>query len=414
MIIQKRTLFLSLLFLMSVSVWAMEESKKEMQEKFNWSDLPHEIRRKIGRFAGLDKTKVPNELALVQEFNHSNDLSVNSVACNKDGSLIVSGGNDGNVKVWSDDQKPVHQFNHSDQSGNRRVNSVACNKDGSRIVSGGSDGNVKVWEGASQQPVHQFNHSDEWVNSVACNEDGSRIVSGGNDGNVKVWEGASQQPVHQFNHSYEWVNSVACNEDGSLIVSGNWEGKVKVWKGASQQPVHQFNHSDHSDHSCNRRISSVACNEDGSRIVAGLSDGMVKVWEGASQKPVYQFNHSSKWGVTSVAWNEDGSRIVSGGYDGTVKVWKAFLKLNDPSQTLKKDSKKRVDPLKMHLMMNKLAKKIHKKKERIELGPEKYEYYQFLNEQLDGSIKKKIEVDKESELLKQNRYYLLRDLNEWN
>ena len=67
------------------------------------------------------------------------------------------------------------------------VCSVACNVEGTRIVSGGDDGKVKLWDltdnGVVGQTVGEHEGS---VLSVACNGEGTRIVSGGSDGKVRL------------------------------------------------------------------------------------------------------------------------------------------------------------------------------------------------------------------------------------
>jgi WD40 repeat protein len=243
--ITQRTLFFYLSFFMSVAVYAMEQP----EEKFEWSGLPHDIRCLIGEYVG--DIPVPEEVALMQEFNHGDWIF--SVACTPD-DKIVSGGNDGKIKVWDDNTNPMQEFDHG-----AWVRSVACKSDGT-IVSGGDDRKVKVW--GVEKPMQEFDH-DDWIFSVACKSDGT-IVSGGDDRKVKVW--GVEKPMQEFDHG-DWVLSVACKSDGT-IVSGGDDGKVKVW--GVENPMQEFDHGD--------RVRSVACTPDGT-IVSGGDDRKVKVWK---------------------------------------------------------------------------------------------------------------------------------------
>src|SRR5262245_44226356 len=94
---------------------------------------------------------------------------------------IISGGNDGTVRLWTLDGKPAAEpFKGHDRS----VRSVAFSPDGTRIVSGGTDRTVRLWTLAGKPAAEPFKGHDGPVWSVAFSPDGTRIVSVGDDGTV--------------------------------------------------------------------------------------------------------------------------------------------------------------------------------------------------------------------------------------
>ena len=98
------------------------------------------------------------------------------------------------------------------------VNAVAVGELGGRpvIVSGDNEGTVRVWELADGTPIGDpLKGHDGWVSAVAVGELGGRpvIVSGGNDQTVRVWELADGTPIGDPLKGHDgWVSAVAVGE----------------------------------------------------------------------------------------------------------------------------------------------------------------------------------------------------------
>ncbi len=65
--------------------------------------------------------------------------------------------------------------------------SVAFSPQGDRIVSGGQDGTVRLWQLDGTPAAAPFKGHEGYVLSVAFSPQGDRIVSGGLDGTVRLW-----------------------------------------------------------------------------------------------------------------------------------------------------------------------------------------------------------------------------------
>ncbi len=244
---------------------------------------------------------------------------------------------------------------------------------------------------------YEHRHDQYSYQTKATTKDGLFIVTPYMTGKVVVEQfkqpdAAVPEYRQEYNHGGGFVTGVACSENGFPIVSANMEGRIKVWQEGKQDPVQEYNHE--------KLISAVACSEDGSLIVSADNEGGIKVWQQGKQDPVQEYNHDDNH-VTKVELSKDCSLIKARGYfaffdcrfqrgnvksEVKVKVWKRFLEL-------KKGSKEEIDPLKVKLTITELVNAIQKNKKKIELHPEQYTCYQFINEQLEGSIDKKIEVE---------------------
>ncbi|MEH1845408.1 MAG: caspase family protein [Nostoc sp.] len=235
---------------------------------------------------------------------------VNSIAISPDGQTIVSGGDDGRVRLWNFQGQPLAKPFGSHYS---RVNSVAISPDGQTIVSGGDDGTVRLWNFQGQPLAKPFGGDQGGVNSVAISSDGQTIVSGDDHGTVWLWNFQGQLLAKPFGSHYSRVNSVAISADGQTIVSGGADGTVELWNFQGQPLAKPFR-------GYQRGVNSVAISADGQTIVSGGNDGRVELWNFQGQ-PLAEPFRGHQGEVNSVAISPDGQTIVSGGYDGTVRLW---------------------------------------------------------------------------------------------
>ena len=189
--------------------------------------------------------------------------SVNNVAYSADGQRIVFA-YQGIVTVW-DAETGEETLTLPDVGGMMgggmmgggmmggmvEISSVAFSPDGQQIISGNQDGTVKVWNAVTGQEMLRLKGHAGDVESVAFSPDGQRIISGGQDGTVKVWDAATGQETLTLKGHKGWVFGVAFSSDGRRIVSGDKDGTVIVWDAGPQEdladPEHPTEDNDTED-----------------------------------------------------------------------------------------------------------------------------------------------------------------------
>jgi tetratricopeptide (TPR) repeat protein len=97
------------------------------------------------------------------------------------------------------------------------VYSVAFNPDGKHIVSGSDNGTIKVWDAVSGKELMSVRGQTLRQQSVAFSPDGKRIISGSADGMVKVWDVATGMEVMTLRG---YGLAIAFSPDGKIIASG--------------------------------------------------------------------------------------------------------------------------------------------------------------------------------------------------
>lgn len=122
--------------------------------------------------------------------------------------------------------QPVASF--EGHSGN--VTCVAWHCEGKWLVSGGEDGSLRIWDTRSPRPQRVYDHRSP-VNDVVVHPNQGELVSCDQAGSVKIWDlsenGCSHELVPEEDVA---IRSVSVASDGSCLVAGNNHGNVYVWR----------------------------------------------------------------------------------------------------------------------------------------------------------------------------------------
>ncbi len=145
-------------------------------------------------------------------------------------SLLVTGCDDGHVRVWDLQTGKVQRaIRHGDQ-----VNAVAVSPDGKLLATAASpERGVRLWNigDGSFQALLQTRSG---VSAMAFSPDGRLLAMGTNDGSARLWEVATGFPCGPpLTHENRVCNCVAFSPDGKWLASGGFDQKVRIWPIAS-------------------------------------------------------------------------------------------------------------------------------------------------------------------------------------
>ncbi len=98
------------------------------------------------------------------------------------------------------------------------VGCVVFSPDGKQLVSGSQDGTVRVWDAETGTPLTLLRGHEGEITCVGFSSSGDRIVSSATDQTVRVWEVASGAEVHRLRIEDPGVSSRGWSSDGA-----NWE-----------------------------------------------------------------------------------------------------------------------------------------------------------------------------------------------
>jgi WD40 repeat protein len=150
-----------------------------------------------------------------------------SAVFSPEGNLVVSGHEDGTIKLWDVKSGKLLRIMKGRSSD---VRSVVFSPDGKLIASGNNDesGRVELWSVESGKLVRQFGGDSDYVRSLAFSPDGRMVVSGHISG-VNLWDAKTGKLIREFEEGFSEDDQVDFSPDGKLVVSGGENQNILLW-----------------------------------------------------------------------------------------------------------------------------------------------------------------------------------------
>jgi WD40 repeat protein len=228
--------------------------------------------------------------------------TVSSVDFAPNGANLITGGADGEARVWSTAGDP--QLVEIDRHAGG-VTTVAASRDGSRILSGGLDGAGRIWRSAGAITLA---HGGKEV-SAAFDSKERRVLTWGDDGTAKLWALGGTR-LAEFNHGAA-VAGAAMSSGGSLVATAGDDGAVRVWSAAgavrwSAKP--------------SARLVGVAFSPDGAILATAAANGLVQLWNARTGAVRARLEGHTE-AIADLVFSPGGRRLATASLDGSAGIW---------------------------------------------------------------------------------------------
>ncbi|MBA4419339.1 MAG: hypothetical protein C0392_15765 [Syntrophus sp. (in: bacteria)] len=233
---------------------------------------------------------------------------VNSVAFSPDGTMLVSGGSDGNIIIWNTARWDI-------LIKTPRIAGVAASTgfspDG-KVIAAGNGTLVSLWDVATGKKLKDFKGHSMGVNSIAFSPREKLLASGSSDRTIIVWDIVTGEKLLILDGQSRSVQSVDISPDGKSLISGGNYPNLMLWdlnNGALLKMIP----------SAQGMVMSVKYNPAGDKIMAGFRNGSVTLLDLKTVSRRTEFTHKNT--VNSVAFSPDGKMVASGDISGRIILW---------------------------------------------------------------------------------------------
>ena len=205
-----------------------------------------------------------------------------------DGTQLLSCSADKTVRAWDAEtgQQTKKMGEHSGV-----VNSVCPARRGPPLlVSGADDGAVKLWDLRVKRCVQSYASEQRYpVTAVAFAHAADAVYAGGVDNELRAWDLRTGEVALTLSGHTDTLTGVAVSADGTHVLSNAMDNTLRVWDVRPYAPEQRCvkTLSGHA-HNFEKGLLRCAWSPDGKKVTAGSADRNVYIWELESGNLLYK------------------------------------------------------------------------------------------------------------------------------
>ncbi|NJN75049.1 MAG: WD40 repeat domain-containing protein [Synechococcaceae cyanobacterium RL_1_2] len=227
---------------------------------------------------------------------------------------IISASWDYDINVWSEDRQELT----SELTGHSGwILAVALSADGSRLVSGGSDRQLKLWDLAQKRELVTLQGHGHPIQAIAFGHQENQLdllISGDQSGLIKIWHSETYALIATLTElHHQAITAIRCHPHNPWAITTSADATVKLWQIPTGKLLKTL-----SGH-INGVLDGDLC--DRGQLLATIGDDhKINLWY-LPQGEIMESIFLQDFALTAIALHPQGTKFAIGGKNGQIQLW---------------------------------------------------------------------------------------------
>jgi WD40 repeat protein len=237
---------------------------------------------------------------------HTKDVV--SVAFSSNGRWLVSGGDDGAVRLWDVQRGQLERVLGTHTKG---IDHVTFSRDSEWAVSSGLDNKVFVFRLDGSVPNRVIDEDAGF--RIALSPDGTKLIAGAQSGDVRVRDAQTGVLIKTLKQHTDRAFSLAFSPDGTELIVGSWDHSISVWDLSTLERKRLLTEFD-------AEVSAIEFSHDGRFVAVAESDDVIhlRAWPSWARSHTIRTPEGSRF--PTLAFSADDRVLLSATADGVVRA----------------------------------------------------------------------------------------------
>ncbi|XP_067164288.1 cilia- and flagella-associated protein 52 [Apteryx mantelli] len=242
------------------------------------------------------------------------NMTCRAIEFMSDGRSIISAWNDGKIRAFMPESgRLMYVIDHAHSLG---VTAIAATSDCRRIISGGGEGQVRVWEiGERTRKLEEV--LKEHISAVSCikiKKNDRECVTASLDGTCIIWD-IVRFTRNQMILANTLFQCVCYHPEEYQIITSGTDRRIGYWEVFDGSAIREL------EGSASGSINGMDITSDGTYFVTGGDDHLVKMWD-YNEGEVTHVGVGHSGSITRLKICPGNKYIVSVSADGAILRWK--------------------------------------------------------------------------------------------
>ncbi|CAL8274626.1 cilia- and flagella-associated protein 52 [Gadus morhua] len=227
-----------------IRVWHVDRSKERLRITVpnmtcNALDIMVDGRSIISAWNdGKIRVFAPESGRTLLVIDNAHSMGVTAIAGTRDCKKILSGGGEGQVRVWELQQGGCHRLLETMAEHKATVTDIQIKKNDKECVTASSDGACIIWD-LVRYVRNQIVLANTRFRCVCYHPEEYQIITSGTDRKIGYWEVYDGAAIRELEGSQSGaINGMHVSQDGRYFITGGDDKLVKVWSYSEGEVTH--------------------------------------------------------------------------------------------------------------------------------------------------------------------------------